>query len=102
MSVITIASDHLVPFPDMRQEASRHGLLTSVQVHVAANRALPKRPLTGLLEHPNEHHLAVKIDQALAAGADSTIAGLGLGLGLAASAFCLRHQLSLSSTLAHR
>src|SRR5450755_4579205 len=91
VSVITIAGDHLVPIPDPRQEAGGHGLLASVQVHVAANRALPKRPLTGLLEHPNEHHLAVKIDQALAAGAHSTVAGLGVALPVGAF-WCLRHQ----------
>src|SRR5450631_614201 len=60
-------------------------------MQVAADRSLPERPLTGLLEHPNEHHLAVKIDQALAARARSTVAGLGVGLPVGGFC-CLRHQ----------
>jgi len=99
VGVDAIGGDDLVSLSEGLKEPRGHRLLAGVEVQVAADLALAKRPLTGFLEDPHEHHLAVELYQAFGIRSSSAVAGR---VPPAGASSCFRHRASLKSTLAGR
>src|SRR5918911_1171493 len=64
--MIAVGGDDRIALPVGVEEAGRDGLLTDVDVEVAPDLALPKTPLGGFLEDPDQDHLLVEVQEVLA------------------------------------